>query len=108
MGYGTNQHTMIFSGVAANNRCTAIRAGTIGAQHLAMQRILQIHQLGLVKLEISHTILNYKKNKKPMVAHSACRQKVKTESNKNSGRKVCLVLRRKLAKKPQNNKSAVQ
>src|SRR5690554_2889871 len=65
MGYGTNQHTMIFSGVAANNRCTAIRAGTIGTQHLSMQRILQIHQLGLVKLEISHTILNYKKIKSP-------------------------------------------
>ena len=42
-----------------------------------------------------------------MVAHSACRQKVKTGSKKNSGKKVRLVLMVKLGKKPQNNKSAV-
>lgn len=41
-----------------------------------------------------------------MVAHTACRQKVKTGINKNSGKKVRLVLRVKLGKKPQNNKSA--
>src|SRR5690554_2814881 len=82
MGYGTNQHSVVLSGVAANNRCAAIGAGTIGAQNFTMQRILQIHQLGLVKVEISHTILNYKKIKSPGSYTRRADKKTKQEATK--------------------------
>jgi hypothetical protein len=64
MFYGRYQQTVIFPRITTYDGSITKRTCSVGTDEFAIERILQIHQLGFVKFKIAHI---YKKNNNALI-----------------------------------------